>query len=118
MSQRTNFALASAALVAALLQPRPAAAASLGRLFFTAGERTELEYRWQASQGRGSVSDPALSGLVWRSDSRSTLWLDGVPLYQKSAPMRLDADRRDPSRIDLRLGGRPPLHLRVGDAPR
>lgn len=112
MSPTTNIALARTVLVTVLCFAHAAPAAPLGRLFFTAEQRAALEYRWQT--GQAGAAKPAANGLVWRSAGRSTLWLDGAPLYQKSATLRLEADGRDPSRVDLRLAGRPPLRLRVG----
>ncbi len=119
MRQGPNRALAAGAVIVALCSASVATAASLGRLFFTAEQRTALDYRWQlgASQTQAGASRTALAGLVWRSADRSTLWLNGTAVYQRSAAMQLERDRRDPARVDLRLAGRPPLRLRVGEQP-
>jgi len=117
MSAGANTLLANTALVVALCCASGAAAAPLGRLFFSAEQRGALEHRWQLDAGNARAGDakPALNGLVWRSSGRSTIWINGVPLYQKSAPISLGQDRRDPAQVDLRLAGRRPLRLRVGE---
>jgi len=112
--------VANAALAAALCCALSAEAAPLGRLFFSPDERAALEYRRQLAAGKAQTGYArlALNGLVWRSAGRSTIWLNGQPLYQKSEQIDLGADDRDPSQVDLRLTGRRPLRLRVGEAAR
>ena len=117
MRQRPNRASGAGAVIVALCSASVATAAPLGRLFFTTEQRTTLDYRWQlgTSQAQAGASRNALAGLVWRSADRSTLWINGTAVYQKSAAMQIERDQRDPARVDLRLAGRPPLRLRVGE---
>ena len=109
--------LANTALAAALCCALGAEAAPLGRLFFSPDERAALEYRWKLAAGKARTGDAklALNGLVWRSGGRSTVWVNGLPLYQKAEQIGLDPDGSDPSQVDLRLAGRRPLRLRVGE---
>lgn len=120
MTAGREAALASAVLASALCFALGAEAAPLGRLFFSPAERAALEYRWQLGAGKARTGDAklALNGLVWRSGERSTIWVNGLPLYQKSEQIGLNPDGRDPSRVDLRLAGRRPLRLRVGEPAR
>lgn len=90
---------------------------SLGRLFFTQAQRLQLEYRRQLADdpATGAI---AVRGLVRRTADRSTLWVNGVPLYLRSANMSVSDVPGDPGRIGLRLSGRPPIRLRLGEGSR
>ena len=75
-----------------------AAAGDLGTLFTTPEERARLDRLRRGEpilESRGSTGQRAVTGYVKRSDGRSTVWIDGVPLQvatPKAAP-ELEPDR-------------------------
>ena len=113
-------AISFASLLAAVWSAPAYGGTTLGRLFFTEEQRGLLEYRWKMASAEGELArgQIAVQGMVWRSDGRSTLWVNGLPLYQRSASLRWQRDRRDPAQVELQLPGRPPLHARVGETAR
>ena len=105
-------------LLAALLilaSGAAAAAVDLGTLFTTPEERARLDRLRRGEpviESRGTPGQRAVTGYVKRSDGRSTVWIDGVPLQvatPKAAPMldpgkvRSGADDRG-----IRLEAKPP----------
>jgi hypothetical protein len=87
-------------LVAALLlatAAAPAAAADLGRLFYTPQQRDELDRKRATNAIEAEVVVERLvtvNGRVSRSSGKTTTWLNGVPQY--------DTYRgRDPSRVPI-----------------
>lgn len=106
------------ALVAALLAitlalfSRPAISEELGRLFFSPGQRQELERRRTLNIQATVVTREDLvnaTGVVTRSSGKSTIWLNGRP----QDDVRKD---QESSRITVELGdGQPPISLKVGE---
>jgi|SRR3954469_20947846 hypothetical protein len=107
-------------IVAALLLAASmgaSAAIDLGTLFTSAEERDRLDRLRRGDPvqlGSGHSGQRAVTGYVKRSDGRSTVWIDGVPLQvatPKAGPM-LDpgAVRTSPGADDnrIRLERRPP----------
>ena len=95
MARAANRALAALALALAALC---AAAAELGTLFHTPEERARLERLRRgepevAPVAAGRFGRPEITGFVKRSDGRSTVWIDGLPVQVGSpeASRRLDA---------------------------
>lgn len=79
-------------LVAALLAAAGAGAAELGTLFHSPEERARLDRlrRGDASVGEARDGPHAITGYVKRSDGRSTVWIDGVPVQvptSRAAPL-------------------------------
>lgn len=79
-------ARARLALVVALAAATTAAAADLGVLFHTPDDRARLDKLRRGepteAQGPGPVvaAKPEVTGFVRRSDGRSTVWINGVPV--------------------------------------
>ena len=72
-------------LVALLILASTAAAAAvdLGTLFTTPEERARLDRLRRGEpviESRGASGQRAVTGYVKRSDGRSTVWIDGVPM--------------------------------------
>ena len=88
-------------LLAALLvlaSGAAAAAVDLGTLFTTPEERARLDRLRRGEpviESRGTPGQRAVTGYVKRSDGRSTVWIDGVPLQVATpkAGSQLDPDR-------------------------
>ena len=88
-------------LLAALLvlaSGAAAAAVDLGTLFTTPEERARLDRLRRGDpvvESRGPSGQRAVTGYVKRSDGRSTVWIDGVPLQVATpkAGSQLDPDR-------------------------
>ena len=75
--------LSLALLVALLAAPAVAATEDLGVLFHTPAERARLDKlrRGEPSESAGPVAaKPEVTGYVRRSDGRSTIWINGVPV--------------------------------------
>jgi len=101
-------------LVAVLFGPasEPAGAyENLGRLFFSAQQRQDLDRRRQANIQDSAVSAESLvtvNGQVSRSSGRTTTWINGVPQENARKP-------RDPARVTLPGGEREaPVSLKIG----
>ena len=116
------LACASAAAAAADPVPPPNAApaasegpADLGTLFTTPEERARLDRlrRGEPIQaGTRFAGQRAVTGYVKRSDGRSTVWIDGVPLQvatPKAGPLLDPSAVRNSDRDDdrIRLERRP-----------
>ena len=88
-----------------------AAAVDLGTLFTTPDERARLDRLRRGEpvlESRGSTGQRAVTGYVKRSDGRSTVWIDGVPLQVATPkaggvldPNRVRSYGSDDSRIRL-----------------
>jgi len=96
-----RLALGAAAFlsaVAAGYAPLPAAAyENLGRLFFTAQQRQDLDRRRQANIQESAVTAESLltvNGQVSRSSGKTTTWLNGVP-------QEGNRHARDPARVTV-----------------
>jgi hypothetical protein len=80
-------------LLAACLFAASVGAAELGTLFTTPEERARLDRLRRGDPAPGSeapVRRAQLTGYVKRSDGRSTVWIDGVPIAvpnDKAGPM-------------------------------
>jgi hypothetical protein len=74
-----------AAIALVLALSAPAAAIELGTLFHTPEERARLD-RLRRGEPLGTAqpahagAPPALTGYVQRSDGRTTVWIDGIPV--------------------------------------
>ena len=108
--------LLGASLAGAAWDVSAAAEADLGTLFTSPEERARLDRlrRGEPVQTAiaGSTGPRAVTGYVKRSDGRSTVWIDGVPLQvatPKAAPM-LDpgAVRSGPEGRGIRVEAKPP----------
>lgn len=78
-------ARASFAFLVALAAATTASATDLGVLFHTPDERARLDKLRRGepteAQGPGPVAaKPEVTGFVRRSDGRSTVWINGVPV--------------------------------------
>ena len=84
------------ALLLAAPLPALADAGNLGTLFHSAEERARLDKmrRGEPEVPAGVPGKPQVTGYVRRSDGRSTVWVDGVPLSVagKSADVLLDPE--------------------------
>jgi hypothetical protein len=107
------IALIAGFLALALVLPaRMAMSEELGRLFFSPGQRQELERRRSLNIQATVITREDLvnaTGVVTRSSGKSTIWLNGRPQ---------DDVRKgqEPSRITVELGdGQPPVSLKVGE---
>jgi hypothetical protein len=101
-------------LVTALfgLAAEPAGAyENLGRLFFSAQQRQDLDRRRQANIQDSAVSAESLvtvNGQVSRSSGKTTTWINGVPQENARKP-------RDPAQVTLPGGeGEAPVRLKIG----
>ena len=101
-------------LVTALLvlAAEPAGAyENLGRLFFSAQQRRDLDRRRQANTQDSAVSAESLvtvNGQVSRSSGKTTTWINGVPQENARKP-------RDPAKVTLPGGeGEAPVSLKIG----
>jgi hypothetical protein len=88
-------AVAGASAQAPAPAPKPASVeVDLGTLFTSPEERARLDRLRRGEPVQAATSGPtgqrAVTGYVKRSDGRSTVWIDGVPLQvatPKAAPM-------------------------------
>ena len=84
---------------------------NLGRLFFSAQQRQDLDRRRQANIQDSAVSAESLvtvNGQVSRSSGKTTTWINGVPQENARKP-------RDPARATLPGGeGEAPVSLKIG----
>jgi hypothetical protein len=114
--------LAAAALVCALF-PALAQAQELGRLFFTAEQRANLDLRRKArmpDRPAAPVAAPTtrLDGYVKRSGGPSTVWINGESFGENSpeAP-RIDASGPRGGSVSVNTGeGRGRIRLKPGEA--
>ena len=134
---------ALATLVLSLSIATPAAAQSIGRLFFTPAERAQLDAarvnkRAAEPPSAAKSAEPppphtqviTYNGIVRRSDGKATLWLNSRPADEKEALSSLPVSGRvradggvtlqvpsTGSTIDLRVGQRAELQTgRVSEA--
>lgn len=88
-----------------------AAAADLGRLFFTPQQRQDLDRRRQANIQESAVtvnSSLTVNGQVSRSHGKNTVWINGVPQENAKRPL-------DPARVTLPGGdGSSPVNVKIG----
>lgn len=88
-----------------------AAAADLGRLFFTPQQRQDLDRRRQANIQESAVtvnSSLTVNGQVSRSHGKNTVWINGVPQENTKRPL-------DPARVTLPGGeGESPVNVKIG----
>jgi hypothetical protein len=100
-----------AAAFALELAAGPVAAQSLGRLFFTAQQREDLDRRRQANVQEAAVVVESLvtvNGQVSRSSGKTTVWLNGVPQANTRKPS-------DPAKVSLPgAEGEPSVRLKIG----
>ena len=88
-----------------------AAAADLGRLFFTPQQRQDLDRRRQANIQESAVTvnnSLTVNGQVSRSRGKNTVWINGVPQENTRRPL-------DPARVTLPAGeGESPINVKIG----
>lgn len=96
-------------LLMLLIVAGPAAAAPLGRLFFTPEERTLLDAP-QPAAAAGPAATPRLDGIAHSRSGRRTVWLDGEAQTPADG---WHADRR--GRLRIVAPDAPPRDLLVGD---
>jgi hypothetical protein len=108
MRDRSAFVLASLIL---LSFASSAAAADLGRLFFTPQQRQDLDRRRQANIQESAVtvnSSLTANGQVSRSHGKNTVWINGVPQENAKRPL-------DPARVALPAReGEPSVTVKIG----
>jgi hypothetical protein len=98
------------AFVVVLIVAMPANAESLGRLFFTPEQRSELEYSKLQKQDLGENSSTlTVSGIVQRYGGARTVWINGEP---KNAGK---SDERAPESLQVPVPGQlQPVKVKVG----
>lgn len=88
------------------------AAGSLGRLFLTPAQRTDLDKRRQADAQDVLISVDnfvTANGQVSRSGGKSTTWINGKPQHDLTRS-------RDPARVLVPNGeDQPPVPLKIGE---
>ncbi len=83
----------------------PAAAADLGRLFYTPAQRALLENARSRNitQSAAITTNPGgaltYNGVVLRSDGRATRWVDGRPQPAPGALYRSDGRALEPGQV-------------------
>lgn len=100
-------------------------AQSLGRLFLTPAQRTALDLR-RASRvpdrpAAVIVESPTarINGQVLRSDGRSTVWVNGVPVREgmQSEGLRIGPAPSTAESVSLAVGeGSQPVEVKVGES--
>jgi hypothetical protein len=103
-----------ALLLAGCLLPLYAAAApdGLGRLFYTAAERADMEARRfgqpapQEAAARALASMLRIDGIAVRPQGRTTVWINGTPYLEQDLPYGIRVRRGAAGRI---LGVEMPL---------
>ncbi|HVY06065.1 MAG TPA: hypothetical protein VHB46_08820 [Burkholderiales bacterium] len=113
---KTGFAIASAALV--FLSPASGAADALGRLFFTPSQRDVLDKGKFVSAPVPEKPVPRtmqLSGVVTRSDSDRTVWVNGTP-YHNASPdgVQIKTDPSKPATASISVPGKAANKIKVG----
>lgn len=88
-----------------------AAAENLGRLFFTAQQRQDLDRRRQTNLQQSAMtanSSITVNGQVSRSYGKTTVWINGVPQESSRRPL-------DPARVFVPAGeGESSISLKIG----
>lgn len=101
------------ALLAAVLRaPLAGAAEDLGRLFFSAQQRQDLDRRRAANAQEAAAiiqeSTLTLQGHVSRSGGKTTTWINGIPRHDAHGSA-------DPTRVRIQSGkDEPEVTLKVG----
>lgn len=112
-SQRCREAICAAAFLAALLFACiPAANADpLGRLFFTAEQRKQLDYAYARAAADGNSSAIlTVNGIVQKDGGARTVWINGVSQNADHS------GERNPIAQTVNVPGKPrPVKLKVGD---
>ena len=105
--------LAPAAIRAQTAAPAGVAPSSLGRLFYTPGQRQEMDRRRQLNiqevvvLNEGTVT---VNGRISRSSGKSTTWVNGVPQHDAYPSV-------DPSVVAVAPGqGEAQVRLKVGQS--
>ena len=99
------------ALLLLLQSPAECSAAEpLGRLFFSAAERVQMDRRQQ--EERPALPPPSLDGIITRSAGRPTLFLDGKAATADPAQIYMHQGTASVTGADGRVH-----RLRVGDPP-
>jgi hypothetical protein len=84
----------------------------LGRLFYTAGERAEMEARRfgqpppQEAAARALASVLRIDGIALRPQGKTTVWINGTPYLERDLPYGLRVRRDSRGRV---LGVEMPL---------
>lgn len=96
----------------AILFSAPAVADELGRLFFTAEQRSALDARRKAripDKPAAIVVEAAVTrvdGLVSRGSGKSTVWVNGEPVPEGSQPegLRVRSRQSESNRVRVNIG--------------
>lgn len=100
-----------ALLLLASLTPHTAQASSLGRLFFTPEQRTQLEdaRARNAATEEGANSVLVVNGIVQKQGGARTVWINGV--VQNAG----NSDERSPEAVPVAVPGKSqPIKIKVG----
>ncbi|MDS4016264.1 MAG: hypothetical protein RKP46_18190 [Candidatus Accumulibacter sp.] len=110
------------ALALALAAGSPGAAAEpLGRLFFSAEQRQQLDRRREMNilEQKEVAAEPSLTidGVVLRSSGRRTTWVNGIPQDERQAGSKVTIrpQATDPGRVVVRTSDARTVGARVGD---
>jgi hypothetical protein len=99
------------ALLLLLQSPAESSATEpLGRLFFSAAERVQMDRRQQ--EDRPALPPPSLDGIITRSAGTPTLFLDGKAVSANPAQIHMHQGKASVTGADGRVH-----RLRVGDPP-
>jgi len=106
----TRFSLCLLLMVGSLAAEAAQESESIGRLFFTPAERSALEAgksaRKSAPVARGPQS-VQLNGVVTRSDSQRTVWVNGKAYHDGSPDgMQVTTNPGAPASTSIRIPGR------------
>ena len=98
-------------LIAYLLTAAPPTyAKELGRLFFTAEQRAQLEYSQQKNNpAPGNARSLTVNGIVQKHGGERTVWINGVPQIAGAS------DERAPESVPVAIPGQSqPVRVKVG----
>ncbi|MDO8294192.1 MAG: hypothetical protein Q7T29_15230 [Gallionella sp.] len=93
-----------------LIAAPPTYAKELGRLFFTAEQRAQLEYSQQKNNpAPGNARSLTVNGIVQKYGGERTVWINGVPQPAGKS------DERAPESVPVAIPGQSqPAKLKVG----
>lgn len=84
-------------------------AEELGRLFFSAEQRAQLEYNRQQDPAPDNARSLTVNGIVQKHGGERTVWINGVP--QPAG----NSDERAPESVPVAIPGRSqPAKIKVG----
>lgn len=122
MENRTLRRAFSGLALFAILCPQVNAEDTLGRLFFSAERRQQLDRQrtMNTLDKQPAMVAPTLTvdGIVVRSSGRRTAWINGTPQHESELLSGLTVSARPstPGAIRIESHDLPAAHARVGDA--